>query len=71
MVPQAGDRVRMHDGSHAHIIEVRRNEVVIQGDGILGFQPTLFDIDMLHKVVYKPDPIAKTSFYWQIVFGDE
>ena len=66
-IPCVGDRVRMHDGSHAHITEVRKDEVRIRGDGILGFQPILIDTDMLHKVIYRPDPIAKMSFYWQVV----
>ena len=68
---KTGDRIRMHDDSYAHVIEVRKKGIVIQGDGILGFQPTLFNINMFHKVIYKLTPISKESFYWQIVFGDE
>ena len=65
--PRVGDMVRMHDGSHAHITEVRKDVIQIRGDGIIGFQPIIIDADMLHKVIYKPTPISKVSFYWQVI----
>ena len=48
-----------------HIVEVRENEVRIRRDGVFGCS-FLINIDMLHIVIYRPDPIAKKSFYWLV-----
>jgi hypothetical protein len=46
-----------------YIIEVREKEVMIRRNGIYG-SPVLINADMLHIIIYRPDPIAKKSFYW-------
>ena len=62
--PKVKDKVKLL-GEWGHIIEVRVDDVRIKPDGI-GDAAVLIYIDMLHKVPYKPDPIAKMSFYWQV-----
>ena len=62
--PKVKDKVKLL-GKWGHIIEVRVDDVRIKPDGI-GDAAVLIYIDMLHKVPYKPDPIAKMSFYWQV-----
>ena len=63
--PAVKDRVKMHDGEWAHITEVRTDEVRVKPDGLSHVQVLIYT-DMLHKVAYRPDPIANMSFYWQV-----
>ena len=58
------DRVKML-GKWGHIVEVRSKDVRVKPDG-LGDEAYLVYKDMLHKVPYRPDPIAKISFYWLV-----
>lgn len=60
--PEVKDVVKVLD-HWFHIIEVREKEVMIRSDGIYGTS-VLINTDVLHIIIYRPDPIAKKSFYW-------